>query len=155
MKSALTNELEALRSEDGLLRPETIVAAARDSASPLHNHFEWDDAAAAQIYRIAQARALIRQVKIPVRIATVIVRTNAWVPSPTVKNAYERVDEVDPGSAKAHAIVMDELTRCAGILGRARRIAIALGLESEIDDLIQSLEGIRARVEKPAETVPA
>ena len=44
----------------GILRPETVVESARDEDSPLHDHFEWDDAEAAAAYRVRQARDMIR-----------------------------------------------------------------------------------------------
>jgi hypothetical protein len=43
----------------GILRPEDVVDAARDEKSPLHSKFEWDDSAAAHQYRLCQARHLI------------------------------------------------------------------------------------------------
>lgn len=44
----------------GVLKPEIVVEEARPKSSPIHNRFEWDDSAAAQHYRIWQARMLIR-----------------------------------------------------------------------------------------------
>src|SRR5207244_3697017 len=46
----------------GHLTPDAVVAAARERRSPLHRHFEWDDATAAEKYRVDQARSLIRSV---------------------------------------------------------------------------------------------
>lgn len=54
-------ELERIAAvHGGLLRPADVVKAARNPRSPLHAHFEWDDSAAAQQYRLWQARQLIR-----------------------------------------------------------------------------------------------
>jgi hypothetical protein len=53
-------ELTRIASEhDGLLMPADIVKAARVKSSPLHSRFEWDDTAAAERYRLWQARQLI------------------------------------------------------------------------------------------------
>lgn len=61
MKQEMFNELESIRKAGGgFLRPTDIVEHARDEASSLHSWFEWDDGAAAEQYRLAQARALIR-----------------------------------------------------------------------------------------------
>lgn len=54
------DELRRIESERGLLIPSEVVEAARPATSPLHPHFEWDDSAAAEKYRIDQARNLIR-----------------------------------------------------------------------------------------------
>jgi len=47
---------------DGFLRAEDVVAYARDPETALHKCFEWDDGVAADGFRRAQARALIRVV---------------------------------------------------------------------------------------------
>ena len=53
-------ELERIRKQHGgLLRPADVVKAARHDTSPLHSKFEWDDSAAAEQYRLWQARELI------------------------------------------------------------------------------------------------
>lgn len=57
--------LEAIREESGgELRPRAVVEAARDKDHPLHPHFEWNDAKAAEAYRLDQARVLIRSIQI-------------------------------------------------------------------------------------------
>jgi hypothetical protein len=48
----------------GRLTPNAVVEAARNPRSPLHRHFEWDDAKAAEAYRLDQAREIIRVVRI-------------------------------------------------------------------------------------------
>lgn len=53
-------------SEDhsGRLTPEAVVNAARSNKSPLHAHFEWNDAVAAQAFRLDQARSIIRLIRV-------------------------------------------------------------------------------------------
>ena len=61
--SAIRDELLRLaKLHGGELRPEAVVEAARPTTSPLHDSFEWRDSAAAQQWRIQQARMLIRVV---------------------------------------------------------------------------------------------
>jgi len=48
----------------GALSADAVVDAARAPASPLHRHFEWNDAKAGHAYRLAQARYLIRSITI-------------------------------------------------------------------------------------------
>lgn len=63
MKNKIINELKRIAVEnDGILRPETVVAEARPRKSPLHNQFVWNDTKAAHEYRLWQARHLIRVV---------------------------------------------------------------------------------------------
>lgn len=51
-------------NESGLLVPEEIVEQAQHPDSPLHPFFDWQDEAAAHQWRLAQARGLIRRLKI-------------------------------------------------------------------------------------------
>ncbi len=50
------------RRSRGILRPVAVEEAARKPSSPLHPYFTWDDNEAARLYRIEQARQLIRVV---------------------------------------------------------------------------------------------
>lgn len=55
--------LAALAAQNkGELTPPAVVEAARDKKHILHRHFEWDDAEAANRYRLDQARGLIRSI---------------------------------------------------------------------------------------------
>lgn len=57
--------LEAIALEHGgRLCPKDVAQAARKRTHPLHPHFEWDDAVAAEAYRADQARAIIRVVRV-------------------------------------------------------------------------------------------
>jgi hypothetical protein len=61
MQQEVYQELENIRkATGGFLRPADIVEHARDENSALHSHFTWDDSEAAEKYRLAEARALIR-----------------------------------------------------------------------------------------------
>lgn len=55
-------ELERIRTEHGSLKPSGVLEEARPVEAVLHPVFEWDDAAAAEHYRLQQARQLIRSV---------------------------------------------------------------------------------------------
>lgn len=61
-------QVEALKAiaarNDGLLRPQDVVDAARPEDSPLHGAFCWDDTEAARLYRLEQAQRLIRSFRI-------------------------------------------------------------------------------------------
>lgn len=80
--------LELLRAEGkGELTPEDVLADAKHDNSPLHSYFEWDDGAAAEQYRLQQARGLIR--------AVVAVYTHEDKPATRTK-AYVHIS--DPGA---------------------------------------------------------
>lgn len=48
----------------GELTPHAVLEAARAKKHPLHPHFEWDDALAAEAFRLDQARSIIRVVRV-------------------------------------------------------------------------------------------
>ena len=52
------------KENQGRLTPKDVVDAARSGNHPLHQHFEWDDSAAAEAYRLDQARSVIRVVRV-------------------------------------------------------------------------------------------
>lgn len=59
--STVKDELEFLRKQNnGFLRPQDVVAFAKNPDTTLHTQFEWNDGNAAEKYRLAQARAIIR-----------------------------------------------------------------------------------------------
>ena len=49
-----------LADDDGLIKPERVVEAARPKTSPIHDQFEWNNTEAAEKYRLLQASELIR-----------------------------------------------------------------------------------------------
>lgn len=61
----IAEELAQLATLHGdTLAPASVVGAASDPKSAMHAYFEWDDSAAAQEYRIDQARHLIRSIEV-------------------------------------------------------------------------------------------
>lgn len=62
--SDLRTHLQQIYEAHGKLTPNLVVEAARSPAHPLHSRFEWDDTAAAEKYRLDQARGLIRTVRV-------------------------------------------------------------------------------------------
>jgi hypothetical protein len=76
----ILRELRRIAAEHrGVLLPEIVVAAARPTTSPLHNRFEWNDSDAAHEYRLWQARHLIREVVVHLRVNGEIKPVNVFV----------------------------------------------------------------------------
>lgn len=57
-------EVEAEQREHGVCSPRALVERERPEQAPLHECFEWNDARAAEEYRVDQARALVRSLVI-------------------------------------------------------------------------------------------
>lgn len=60
---SVKEELEHIRqSNGGFLRPQDVVEYARNPETNLHGKFTWEDSEAAEKWRLAEARAIIRVV---------------------------------------------------------------------------------------------
>lgn len=55
--------IQALSEQGGVTRRD-VLDAARSENSPLHSYFEWNDAVAADIYRLNQASKMLQSIKI-------------------------------------------------------------------------------------------
>jgi hypothetical protein len=143
-------ELQAIAAANGgRLTAEMVVEAARDEESPLHDFFTWDDAAAAAEHRIAQARALIRSVRVVFRTETVTVRAPYFIRDPEMppsEQGYVSLPQLRTDEDAARAAITTEFARAAAALQRARSIAVALGLEGEVMELADRLAMLRAAV---------
>lgn len=51
--------LQEIEAKDGVITVQAVVEEARNSSSPIHDCFEWDNDRAAEKYREVQARKLI------------------------------------------------------------------------------------------------
>ncbi len=88
----------------GHLTPKAVVNHARDEASVLHPHFEWDDVAAAEKWREDQARTIIRCIRIEP------VEEGAW-PEPAYLSvsdggtSYRTLTEIKGSVALQHIVL--------------------------------------------------
>ena len=79
-------EVEQIEKNQGEVTSKSLVDAARPEDSALHKLFEWDDAKAAESYRLHEAGKIL--------CALSIVREDT--PGPTVVRAYMNIaDEAD------------------------------------------------------------
>jgi hypothetical protein len=78
-------ELERIRrANGGELATEQVVAWAAESDSPLHTAFTWDNERAGELYRLEEARTLIRSV--------VVIGEEDSAPSPAFWNVTVQAD---------------------------------------------------------------
>ena len=88
--TAVGQELERLGEA---IDAPIVVEKARNKKSVLHSYFEWDDSAAAEEYRLVQARELIRSL-------VVVVENKKQPDEPITIRAYEHVSMGDDASPK-------------------------------------------------------
>lgn len=135
-------ELELIRSrnKDGILFPEDVVKFARNSKTALHKFFEWDDNKAAENYRLAQARSIIRvTVEIIGDVSTEPVRTYVSLPS----------DRKSDGGYRHMAEVVEDQVMLEELFAEAQRELEAfrkkyqkLAAVSEMRGVFREIQGI-------------
>jgi hypothetical protein len=148
-QKAARDRLAELEEQHGKLTANLVVADAEKRDSPLHNYFEWDTRKAAQRYRLMQARALIRSVRINVRTEKTVVSTVAYIRDPAAgprEQGYLSVAKVRTDKDVARDALVDEFSRAAAILRRAREIAVAFDMAGEVDTVVTEVETLRTRV---------
>ena len=111
---AVGERLEALRLKNGgRLIVEEVVDDARDPEAPQHGAFEWDDAIAAEAYRVEQGRHLIRSITVTVETRGEPVTTRAFV-------CVQQCDDDEHTYSSIEAVLQDASLR-AQALRRAMR----------------------------------
>ena len=133
--------LDAIRvARGGALKPEHVVEAARPADQPLHRHFEWDDAVAAEAFRIDQARSMVRLVRVladdgETRPALVSLRAGDGV-------AYRDIDDVLRSSDLRSRLLESAERDLASWQARYR----------ELHDLVELAEPIRREISRRRST---
>lgn len=144
---AVAEALQALAdANQGKLTPEQVLEVARDPRHPLHSHFEWDDAAAGEAFRLGQARRLIRSVKVEFRTERTTVQTVAYIRDPSAAEhfqGYVSLPRLRREPDLAREALVAEFARAAAALRRARNLAAALGIQDEIDEIVSRVDGLR------------
>lgn len=131
------------------LTPEAVVADARNPKSPLHKEFEWDDSIAGQKFRLHQARELIKRVRVHVQTTTREIRVAAYVRDPALDptvQGYVAVTRLRDDDARARDAVRYSAQRAAAHLQHTRDLAVAVGLEGELDRILSSFAAFREQL---------
>lgn len=116
-RDVVRHELLALSDRSGgRLNPRTVVDRAREPEHPLHAFFEWDDTKAGEAFRLVQASALIREVKLqvvveskdPMRVQLLIQRAFYSLPSlrGSEKGSYVATASIEDPSELANEVLV-------------------------------------------------
>lgn len=142
--------LEQIRAKaGGVLRPDDVVKDARSKSSPLHDEFEWSDSAAAEKFRLSQARELIRSVTVEITTTTTRFAAPFYVKDPRLnpgEQGYGSVLEIRTDTAVAMEALTAEFDRAIALLERALTLADALGLTGQVQALLAQTKAIRESV---------
>jgi hypothetical protein len=137
---AIREELHSLMSE-GRLRPEDVVDAARNPNSALHSYFTWDDSEAAAAYRLQEARALIKRVKVDVvRSDEMVVHVPSFIRS-------------NGGYQETQVVTVNKPDHISSILITLAQISTMLTnlAAPELDELVEHVEAVRLELSQGRE----
>lgn len=128
----------------GRLTATDVVEAARIETSPLHRYFEWDDDAAAEAYRIEQARRLIRSVKVIVTEDSTTLASPRYVRDARLEDEHEQgyvtTEQLQREPENAQRLLRYEFGRAAAHCERACSIADALGMGDDTRKVVASIQ---------------
>lgn len=144
------DRINFLNSQSGFLTAEMVVNDAMNPDSPLHSEFEWDKDLAAHAHWIDRARQLIRSVKVIITTDTKTVRCVGYVRDPTKANGeqgYLSIDKIRTDQDLARQALVNEFNRADAALRRAYKLAIAFGIESEIEGICDRINSLKASME--------
>ena len=136
-------ELKAIAARHGgLLKPEHVVEFAESPDTALHSAFEWDDSEASRLYRIVQARAIIR-----VTVQVVAMKDgNQTVPVFVSLQA----DRDDGGGYRDTFTVLKGKDTRAALLAEARRDMEAFegrfAMFEELADVVAAMRKARKKI---------
>lgn len=141
--------IELADKNNGRLTPEQVVDDATNPQSPLHEEFEWDDAEAAKLHRLNQARSIIRRVQFVEHGREVSFHRPVFIHDPDLpakEAGYIQVSSLLTDREKSARALAQEVARVDSSLKRAREIAFSLDLTETIDAYIQQWAEVRAQV---------
>ena len=132
----LAAALKKLERSDGKLLPEDVLKAAMSPRSPLHSYFTWDDSDAAHKQRLHEARQLIRTVRVDVIVRDVPIKVCGYVRDPEAaanEPGYRNIHTVRGEEYLSRAVIVDEMKRVIAAVNRAKRIALLLGVQQDVE----------------------
>jgi hypothetical protein len=144
---------------------EAILLDAKRVESPLHELYDWDPASAAEAHWLERTRQIIRLVKVIVITENHTLRLPKYLRDPMMigkeGGGYITFDTLKETESLARRALVNELERVTSALRRARIVAMALGLEDDVDQLLETVSGLRVantvedtESETPAATAP-
>lgn len=146
----ITEAVTAVQQKHGGRLSATLVLdEAKAKTHPLHNQFIWNNTIAGHKYRLIQARALIRRVKIISVHHAKVVTSVRFIRDPNAgakEQGYKSIETISTVKADARRAIVAEFLRVEAILTRARNIASTLGLSDQLEDLVNQVTGLRHAV---------
>jgi hypothetical protein len=132
-------------AHNGVLNPHDVVDAARPGESVLHGYFEWDDAKAAEQYRLAQASALVRRVKLSIvrtdreQRTMTITTTRGYQSRPSMRSrvgGYEAIEALLSDAQKRAELLAHVLSELTAYRKRYADLSELESVWTAVDDAV-------------------
>ncbi len=120
-------EVQSIENRKGQITPDQVIEAAKNESSALHGFFIWDNSEAARLYRVDQARDLIRRVRIVVTTNARPIYVPRYVHDPmTTPKESQYINILRVPTKSKMGVVKDEVARIKGNLERTIPIVDAM-----------------------------
>jgi hypothetical protein len=155
---SVSEKIEVLRDiqrkHKGELTAEIIVEDAQDLKHPLHYYFNWNDKQCGVLYRLEQARSLVRLTKVVITETEISMRVPIFAHDPSVENGYVEIQATP--EVNQRDILFEELEQIRFRVQRAQAIAVAIkesrpnfpSLLQPFDALLAAVGKIQAQIKK-------
>lgn len=144
---ALYEEIEQILEEYGQLTPELMVEKGKDKKTILHRRFEWDDAKGGHLYRIEQARRILRVfVKIEGSEEKPI-KVRAFVSLPADRkngHVYRRIEDVMADPKQREELLAMALTELLAFQKKYKALTELAGVHNAITEMIEEYSPVPA-----------
>lgn len=132
-------------------KPALLVQHARNPRHPFHKSFPWDDAKAAQAYRLEIAKDIIKSFKLTVVLGDLKISAPYYVSNPVSRgSAYMRTADVATKQHTARITLLDELSRIKAAIIRARSLAAVFKLTRHFEKLLAAVVEVEGRIDREA-----
>ncbi len=140
----VVDELTRIREKRGRLTARDVWQESRRKDRPLHNEFEWDDRAAADLYRDQAARRVIQSIIVVRADDSAETRAFIHVDVREVGESYERVEVVMADSDLCEQAITEALRYLRTAEAKLRSIQQFIKLADQLSLFASQIEKERA-----------
>lgn len=145
-REGIRQELVRLAEEhNGYLSPDTVVEAAADPASVLHDRFTWDDTEAARRFRLVQAGMMLRQIRVTIMRPSIeemglgrVISVRQFQSDPDARGnggSYTRVEALIADPVKRQSLLESVVGELRAIRKRYEELTELTGVWVAVDGL--------------------
>lgn len=139
--------LDEIEREHPDITPAMLLEMAQDPECPAHEFFEWDDEKAGHAHRIWQARTLLSR-KVVITTDSYSLTVPRYVRNPEAQPATQSYIATRSISVEdlQHQTLAQEFARARALLERTRELSRMFGLMREVDEMVERLGLMSAKV---------